>query len=76
MSRPIRFGFQATGEHHQHIAESARRAEELGFDTFSVADHVPGGLSPMLALTAAAAAAIMQLLYWALRAGLLGGRRE
>ena len=56
MSRPIRFGFQATGEHHQHIAESARRAEELGFDTFSVADHVPGGLSPMLALTAAAAA--------------------
>ncbi len=56
MQRPIRFGFQATGEHHGHLAESARRAEELGFDTFSVADHVPGGVSPMLALTAVAGA--------------------
>ena len=54
--RPIRFGFQATGDHLADIAATAQRAEAAGFDTLCVADHVPSGLSPMLALATAAAA--------------------
>lgn len=54
--RPIRFGFQATGDFLHDIPSTARRAEDLGFDTFALADHVPMGSSPMLGLTAAAAA--------------------
>jgi probable F420-dependent oxidoreductase len=43
MSRPFRFGIQSyAADSPQHWRDQARRAEELGFSTFSVADHVIG----------------------------------
>ena len=50
MSRPFRFGVQSyAAESPQDWRDQARRAEALGFSTFSVADHVIG---PGPALTA------------------------
>jgi probable F420-dependent oxidoreductase len=56
MSRPIRFGHQGRPECHDDAGDVARRAEAVGFDTFLLADHVGGGPSPMIGLTAAAMA--------------------
>lgn len=50
MSRPFRFGVQSySAESPQDWRDQAKRAEALGFSTFSVADHVIG---PGPALTA------------------------
>jgi probable F420-dependent oxidoreductase len=51
MTRPFRFGLQSyAATSPQHWREQARRAEDLGFSTFSVADHVIGP-GPALAAT-------------------------
>lgn len=56
MARPFRFGFQVRSEDEADPAAAARRAEELGFDTFLAADHVGTGRSPLPLLSAAAQA--------------------
>ncbi|MDQ1467884.1 MAG: hypothetical protein QOH10_2299, partial [Actinomycetota bacterium] len=50
--RPFRFGLQvATAPSGRVWREEARRAEDVGFDTIVVPDHVADGLlSPMVAL--------------------------
>ncbi len=51
MTRPFRFGLQSyTATSPAHWRDQARRAESLGFSTFSVADHVIGP-GPALAAT-------------------------
>ena len=51
MTRPFRFGLQSySATSPQDWRDQARRAEELGFSTFSVADHVIGP-GPKLAAT-------------------------
>ncbi|NOX31519.1 MAG: TIGR03621 family F420-dependent LLM class oxidoreductase, partial [Actinobacteria bacterium] len=55
-TRKIRFGFQATGEFKDDLVGSAKRAEQIGFDTFLLSDHVPMGVSPMIGLAAVATA--------------------
>ena len=51
MTRPFRFGVQSYGASSpQDWRDQARRAEALGFSTFSVADHVIGP-GPALAAT-------------------------
>ncbi len=52
----VRFGFQATGKFEDDLVRSAKRAEQIGFDTFLLSDHVPMGISPMIGLAAVAAA--------------------
>lgn len=52
----VRLGFQLTGEHLADPAAAGRRAEELGFDTVLVADHVGPGPAPMVTLASIAAA--------------------
>ena len=55
MTRPIRFGFQISGDHAGDPIAAARRAEELGFDVVTVSDHVgPPRVSPMTTLAAIA----------------------
>ena len=57
MLRPFRFGVSsaiATSREEWH--ERVRRAEELGYDTFVIADHLRGHLSPLVALASAAEA--------------------
>lgn len=51
--RPFRFGLQTFGaSSKQEWCDHARRAEDAGFDTILVADHVADGvLSPIAALT-------------------------
>jgi len=57
VKRPIRFGFQLSGEHLDDPVAAARRAEELGFDVVTTSDHVgQPHVSPMLTLAAIAAA--------------------
>jgi len=56
LSRPVRFGFQLSGEHAADPIVAARRAEELGFDVVLVSDHVGPGLAPMTTLAAIATA--------------------
>ena len=58
MSRPIRFGFQISGEHIGGSGRrAARRAEQLGFDVVTASDHVgQPGVSPMVTLASIAAA--------------------
>jgi probable F420-dependent oxidoreductase len=55
--RPFRFGVQgrATATGAEWIAK-ARKAEDLGYDTFLVPDHFPRGLGPVAALAVAATA--------------------
>ena len=51
MSRPFRFGVQSySATSPQDWRDQAKRAEDLGFSTFSVADHVIGP-GPALAAT-------------------------
>ena len=52
----MRFGLQLRSEDPTKIAAEARRAEELGYQTVVVADHVGSDWSPLLGLAAAAAA--------------------
>jgi probable F420-dependent oxidoreductase len=56
MSRPIRFGYQISLEQELDPIAAAQRAEEIGFDTFLVADHVGPGRAPMPMLAAIAVA--------------------
>jgi probable F420-dependent oxidoreductase len=52
---PFRFGAQGRGaESAAAWRAKARRAEDLGYDTFLVPDHFPRGLGPVAALMAAA----------------------
>jgi probable F420-dependent oxidoreductase len=55
MVRPFRFGVSqsraATGDEWREIA---RKAEDLGYDTFLAPDHLRGSLAPMVALASAA----------------------
>ena len=55
--RPFRFGV-ATGSAHSRAewVSRARRAEELGYATLVVADHLTTGLAPLSALAVAAEA--------------------
>ena len=54
--RPFRFAVYAfTAPSGEAWAGFARRAEELGYDTLLVPDHLAGQLSPIAALSAAAA---------------------
>jgi probable F420-dependent oxidoreductase len=55
--RPFRFGV-ATGSARSHVEwiMRARRAEELGYETLVVADHLTTGLAPLSALAVAAEA--------------------
>jgi probable F420-dependent oxidoreductase len=55
--RPFRFGVSASqAESGADLASKARRADELGYDTFLVADHLLELLSPFAALGFAAEA--------------------
>lgn len=56
MTRPLRIGHQLSGRVDGSPVETARRAEELGFDIVLAADHVGTGLSPMPTLAAIASA--------------------
>lgn len=53
-TRRIRFGFQLGSEHESDPVGVAQRAEQLGFDTVLLSDHVGPGISPMVALAAMA----------------------
>lgn len=56
MTRPFRFGVNNTGEASlKDWQEFARKAEDLGFSTLIMQDHIGGQLAPFAALTAAAA---------------------
>jgi probable F420-dependent oxidoreductase len=52
----MRFGLQLRADAPTTVGADARRAEELGFDTVLVADHVGSDWSPLQCLAAAAAA--------------------
>ena len=56
MPRPLRIGHQLSGRVEGSPVETARRAEELGFDIVLAADHVGTGLAPLPTLAAIAAA--------------------
>ena len=64
LKRPFRFGLQTDGgdlceDPHdclRSLTKLARRAEELGFSTFTLPDHFGRQLAPMVALGALAAA--------------------
>lgn len=56
MPRPLRFACQFSGQDGDGPIEVARRAEAVGFDVFTVSDHVGPGLAPMPTLGAVAAA--------------------
>ncbi|MGE0601973.1 MAG: TIGR03621 family F420-dependent LLM class oxidoreductase [Dehalococcoidia bacterium] len=57
MVRPFRFGVSVwSAPSAEAWQDVARKAEDLGFDIFLVADHIRQSLQPMLALTAAAGA--------------------
>jgi probable F420-dependent oxidoreductase len=67
----MRFGLQLRAEDPTTIAEEARRAEALGFDTVVVADHVGSDWSPLLSLAIAAnATRTIRLGTFVLNAGL------
>lgn len=53
-TRRIQFGFQFGSEHESDPVGVAQRAEQLGFDTVLLSDHVGPGISPMVALAAMA----------------------
>lgn len=57
MIRALRFGVQCDGPTDRAAwAETARKIEDLGYSTLSVADHFDNDLSPVAALAAAATA--------------------
>ncbi len=57
-TRSFRFGLNSNFDNHATSREEwvnkARRAEELGYSTFSASDHFPVPLSPLIALMAVA----------------------
>ena len=53
--RPIRFGYQITGNIENDPVTAALKAEQAGFDTVLVADHVGAGNEPLAVLAAIAA---------------------
>lgn len=62
MTRPFRFGLQVfAAESRAQWQDHARRAEDHGFDTVVVPDHVVGGLVPPLVALDAMAAATTRL---------------
>jgi probable F420-dependent oxidoreductase len=57
VARPFRFGVSSSSApSRQDWQAKARRAEELGYDSFVIADHLRGHLSPFVALGAVAEA--------------------
>ncbi len=56
MPRPFRFSAAATTTDPNAFVEMARRAEDLGYSTLSISDHLDTQFAPMVALMAAAAA--------------------
>lgn len=57
MTRPFRFGVSiANAASADEWREIARKAEDLGYNTLSAADHLRGSFSPLLALAFAAEA--------------------
>ena len=67
----MRFGLQLRAEDPTTVADEARQAEELGFDTVLVADHVGSDWSPLLSLAiAAGATTTIRLGTFVLNAGL------
>ena len=58
MTRPFRFSVQVGGvpKSAADYVETAKAAEDLGYEAFSVPDHLDDQLAPMVALTAVAAA--------------------
>jgi probable F420-dependent oxidoreductase len=57
MTKPFRFGIQAGGPADAHgWAELARKAEDVGVSTLTMADHLDDQLGPVAGLMAAAAA--------------------
>jgi len=58
MARAFRFGVSISGVGMDGAGwrDAARKAEDLGFDTFLVADHLRQGFQPMVALAAVAEA--------------------
>ena len=54
----MRFGLQLHADDPTRVGALARRAEDLGFDTVLVADHVGSDWSPWLCLAAAASATL------------------
>ena len=67
----MRFGLQLRSDDPREIGAEARRAEELGFHTVVVADHIGTDWSPLLTLAAAAAAtSTIRLGTFVLNAGL------
>ncbi|MGI9028394.1 MAG: TIGR03621 family F420-dependent LLM class oxidoreductase [Ilumatobacteraceae bacterium] len=52
----MRVGLQLNSDDPTTVADAARRAEELGYDSVLVYDHVGSDSSPLLCLTAAALA--------------------
>ncbi|MEE9414420.1 MAG: TIGR03621 family F420-dependent LLM class oxidoreductase [Acidimicrobiales bacterium] len=56
MPRPIRFGYQLTRQQENDPIAAAKRAEQIGFNTFLVSDHFGSGRAPMPTLAAVAAA--------------------
>lgn len=51
----VRFGLQDAPDGHRQWTETARQAEDLGFDFLCVGDHPGGWPAPMVSLAAAAA---------------------
>ncbi|HYN34766.1 MAG TPA: TIGR03621 family F420-dependent LLM class oxidoreductase [Ilumatobacteraceae bacterium] len=56
MTRPLRIGHQLSGRVDGSPVDTARRAEELGFDIVLAADHVGSEMSPLPTLAAIASA--------------------
>jgi probable F420-dependent oxidoreductase len=54
MSHTFRFGLQISSEHSDDPVESARRAEDAGFDIVLMGDHIGPESSPLLTLAAIA----------------------
>jgi probable F420-dependent oxidoreductase len=52
---PFTFGLQSSASDLDRVLDDARRAEAAGFDVFQVGDHIGAGVSPLVALAAAAA---------------------
>lgn len=52
--RPFRFGFQATARDPRQVIQSARRAEERGFDVVQMGDHLGPEPAPLSCLAAVA----------------------
>lgn len=56
MQPPVRFSASFASIPADHLVDTARRAEELGFSSVTVSDHLDDQPAPLIALTAVAAA--------------------